>query len=330
MRISSSIFSGRAMAPPQRRVQVSLRTVTPSIPERGLERAQLEEDLRRMRCARLLERPWRLKQEEIFRELLATKRPNIFDGTIRDRPQLWIANLWRDVYHFPEGWAGLANRMDSYIEGRFVHQVDPKDNYPVRDYWNDRQHRVLEFLVPIIHSDKPTQVTITIGNTIFGALDGGKLEDWGVVFRNLAQRLAKRVGKPKPTPICPFLFHLYDSQVLLTKKEDLDYKTTHELARHRITFEPDSRPESEDKGQANIPAASPIQEEPLPTPNRRRKQTFEIATCSVKRRGEPAPTEGSTTGRVSSIGASSTGATPTGTVGGAARGGLGVGLETLR
>ena len=70
--------------PQQRVVQVSLRNVTPSIPEGGPERAQLEEDLRKMRCAGLLERPWGLKHEAIVRELIATKRPNVFDKTIRD------------------------------------------------------------------------------------------------------------------------------------------------------------------------------------------------------------------------------------------------------
>ena len=91
-------------------------------------------------------------------------------------------------------------------------------------------------------------MTITIGNTIFGALDGGRPVDWVVVFRDLAQRLTKEVGNPKPTPICPFLFHLYDSQGLLTKEEDTDYKTAQELVGNRITPDSDSRPRSEDKG----------------------------------------------------------------------------------
>ena len=69
VRVSASIISGRAMAPPQRRMQVSLRIVMPSIPEGGVEHAQLEEDLRGMRYTGLLERPWGLKQEEIVREL---------------------------------------------------------------------------------------------------------------------------------------------------------------------------------------------------------------------------------------------------------------------
>ena len=101
--------------------------------------------------------------------------------------------------------------------------MDPKDGYLVVDCGNNRQHRLLEFLVPIVHWNKPTRVTITIGNTIFGALDGGREVDWEVVFRDLAQRLAKEVGKPKPTPICPFPFHLYEGQGLLTEDKELDY-----------------------------------------------------------------------------------------------------------
>ena len=100
-------------------------------------------------------------------------------------------------------------------------------------------------------------MTITIGNTIFGALDGGRPVDWGIVFRNLAQRLAKGIGKPKPIPICTFLFHLYNSQGM-TEDEDTDYMTAPELAGYRITPDPDSRLESEDKGHANSLVASPV------------------------------------------------------------------------
>ena len=103
-------------------------------------------------------------------------------------------------------------------------------------------------------------MSITLGNTIFGALDGGREVDWRLVFRDLAQRLAKGVGKLKPTPICPFLFHLYDSQGLLTEDEELDYLTAKEMAGYRITPDSDSRPRSDNEGQAPIPAASPIQE----------------------------------------------------------------------
>ena len=78
----------REMAPQQQAVQVSLKVVTPSIQEGGPELAQLKEDLRRMRCIELLERQWGLKHKAIVRELIATERPNVFDGAIWDRPQM--------------------------------------------------------------------------------------------------------------------------------------------------------------------------------------------------------------------------------------------------
>ena len=113
-------------------------------------------------------------------------------------------------------------------------------------------------------------MTITIGNTLFGALDGGREVNWGVVFRDLAQRLAKGVGKSKPTPICPFLFHLYNGQGLLTSDEELDY---------RITPDPDSQLGTDEDEADPIPAPSP-RSEPSRTPNWRRKSTYRVLAGS--------------------------------------------------
>ena len=162
------------MAPPQTRA-ISLRNVTPIILENPIHLEELKQDLARMRCEGLLDRPWALKREQLVQKMLKPKRPNIFDGTIQDRPQLWTADLWRDTYRFPKGGSGLSNRMEGHHEGRFMHQVDPKDGYSVSDCRVNRNRRLLEFLIPIVHPDKLTRVTITIGNTIFGALDGSRL-----------------------------------------------------------------------------------------------------------------------------------------------------------
>ena len=272
----------------------TLWNVTQSIPENPIHLEKLKHDLATMRCEGLLERPWALKREQLVREMVQLERPNIFDGTIRDRPQLWTADLWRDTYSFPRGGSGLSNRMEGHHEGRFMHQVDPKDGYSVGNCRNDRLRRLLEFLVPIVHPDKPTRVTITIGNTIFGALDGRSEVDWGVVFRDMAQCLAKGVGKPKPTPICPFLFHLYEDHGLLTADEELDFWTAKEMAGYRITPDPDSRPRTDEDEPAPTPAPSP-RPGPLQTPNRRRKSTYKApsGSPSVRSRGpsSPAPSE---------------------------------------
>ena len=150
--------------------------------------------------------------------------------------------MWRAIYWFPNGGAGLANQMDTYVDGKFAHLVDPKNGYPIRDCKDARHRRLLEFIVPVIHPDKPTRVTITIGNTIFGALDGCRPVDWGQVFRNLVKRLVTRAKKAKPTPIFSFLFHWYHNQGLLIGEEETNYRAAQKLTNYRIT--PDPEPES--------------------------------------------------------------------------------------
>ena len=94
------------------------------------------------------------------------ERSNIFDTTIRDRLKEWTAGVWREVYNFLAGEGGIANRTDKYVEGKFLHEVDPKDGYSVRECRDARERRPLEFVVSIVHPDKPTRVTRTLGNTI--------------------------------------------------------------------------------------------------------------------------------------------------------------------
>ena len=111
--------------------------------------------------------------------------------------------------------------------------------------------RLLEFIVPIIHPDKPTRVTITIWNIIFSALDGRRPVDWRLVFRDLAQKLVAKAKKAKPTPICLFLYHLYHARNILPEKEDTDYRAAQELIRYRIipNPKPGSHPVSEEEDE---------------------------------------------------------------------------------
>ena len=227
---------------------MSLRNVTPVVSEDEGERAMLKNNLYDIGCAGLLEQPWNLKNEEFVQQFVMIREQklehnNIFDSTIRDRPEEWTTGVWRDVYNFLPRRGGLANRTDKYVEGKFLHEVDPKDSFSVRECKDAQERRLLEFLVPIVHPDKPTQVTRTLGNTIFMAMSGERSVDWSIIFMELVNRLVGGAGKAKPTPICPSLYHLYESKGLLTEDEETDYKAVQELNRYRIT--PDRDPESE-------------------------------------------------------------------------------------
>ena len=128
----------------------------------------------------------------------------------------------------------MANQTDQYVEGKFRSEADPKDGFLVRECRDPRERRLLEFLVPIMHPDKSTRVTRTIGNTIFGAICGERPVDWAIIFMELVNRLIGGVDKTKPMPICPFLYHLYESKGLLTEDEETDYTTAQELNRYQI------------------------------------------------------------------------------------------------
>jgi hypothetical protein len=101
---------------------------------------------------------------------------------------------------------------------------NPKDGYAIEDCTDVRHRRVLVFLVPILYPEKPNWVTVTMGNTIFGALNGGQKVNWARIISNLVVQLVARVGKSRASLICPFLYHLYERKELLRVEEEKNWK----------------------------------------------------------------------------------------------------------
>jgi hypothetical protein len=176
-----------------------------------------------MGCSGLLEKPWGFKDEETVRKLLDGVS-NEFDNTIRATPTRWTEEVWREVYNFNTGGGGLARRKDEYVKDCFKELPNPKDGYDIEDCTDPRHRRMLAFLAPIVHPDKPNRITVTLGNTIFGALIGGRKVNWARIITNLIIQLASRVGKSRASPICPFLYHLYERKELLKPEEERTWK----------------------------------------------------------------------------------------------------------
>ena len=245
----------------------------------------LKSDLEDLGCAGLLERPWNLKNEDFIQQFVLIRKGklehNMFDTTIRDRPEEWTVGVWREVYDFGPGGSGLANWTDLYIENKFRNEADPKDGFPVRDCRNLRERKLLEFLVPIVHPYKPIRVIHIIGNTIFGALSGERLVDWGKVFSELVQRLVGGAGKSKPTPICPFLYHLYKCKGLVTEEKETNYTSAKELNRYRILPEWD---QNSDSGVLQITGPEPQR---TPTPINQVKKGNRFKKSHQTQEGSP-------------------------------------------
>ena len=89
----------------------------------------------------------------------------------RDSKQ-WTVDSWTEVYNFRKEGKRMAARTNKLVDGKFSTSINPKDGHAVADCVDPRKRRVLEFVLPILYPEKPSWVTLTVGNTIFGALSG--------------------------------------------------------------------------------------------------------------------------------------------------------------
>ena len=151
-------------------IPIPLKPLVPAIPTDDEELRELREDLRIMGCEGLLAQPWDVQDAEVLREL-KFERGNHWLGTKRRDPVNWNPNIWARVYGFQRGVrAGLAGRKYGMFAGKFRGDVDPKEGLHPSNCRNPRERRVLEFLMPIPYPEKPKRITLTMANTLFGAL----------------------------------------------------------------------------------------------------------------------------------------------------------------
>ena len=138
----------------------------------------------------------------------------------------------------------MAIQVERYAEGKFANLPHSKDGYPLPECTFPRARRMLEFLVPILYPEKPARVTVTNGNTIFGAYTKEKKVDWTLVIKDTVKRLLTGVGKSKPTPICPYLLHLYIAHDVVQAEDKKVYMVEESFMRHEV--DPDGKEESVD------------------------------------------------------------------------------------
>ena len=273
--------TGSGTPPP---ADIKLKKVVPVIPNQDPEKADLMADLTTLGCRGFADKPWSFKELPMVKEL-KVKVSNEFDNTDRGIPHRWTDDMWRAVYGFRATGSGLAGRKDDFIVGKFRGACHPKDGYAVEDCEDDRQRRLLRFLVPIIHPEKPTKVTITLGNTIFGALEGGRKVDWGRIISDLVGSLVGKVGGSRASPLSPYLFHLYHHMQLLTDTEEKEWRLHETLLRYGESGSDEEMEEESDSEPEGGPEGEPDEEEEDPTPPLVKRQKV----TPPNQRGTPPP-----------------------------------------
>lgn len=201
-----------------------------------------------MGCGSLLDFPWGFKDGNLVREVEERRTPPGYDGTLRGNPRKWTLEVWREVYGFPKGGKDMATRREDCTKDWFLSKADAKDGYLVRDCKEPRMRNVMAFLVPIFYPEKPTRVTATLASTIILSFEGRRNPNWTKLMRDVVAKLAVTIGRSKPTPICPYLYHLYQNFALLSEPELIEWDTQKNLqdfASSESEPEPELEPEPE-------------------------------------------------------------------------------------
>ena len=89
-----------------------------------------------------------------MRELVTGEVDQVYASTIRGRPDRWNAELWSRVYGFKQEGEGMATKRENCTRDKFSQRLDPKYGYFVKNCKDERERRMLAFLVPIFSSEK--------------------------------------------------------------------------------------------------------------------------------------------------------------------------------
>jgi hypothetical protein len=139
----------------------------------------------------------------------------------------------------------MATKREDCTRDKFSQRLNPKYGYFVKDCKDERERRMLAFLVPIFSPEKPYNIIFTLVTILLLAYFEKKVMDWGSIIGELVHKLATNTKRGQPSYIGFFLFHLYAHENLLTDEEETQW-TSHQFMRELQTT--DSEPEMGHEG----------------------------------------------------------------------------------
>ena len=175
-------------------------------------------------------------------------------------PGKWMSMEWRKVYGYPKQGEGMASQTDYFIDSKFSTRINPKDGYAVSECKHVRARQVLEFLIPILCPEKPTWVTITVGNTIFGALSEERPVDWALVMMDVVQRVFAEMERSKAMSICPYIFHMYYIHDSLLSGKKKAYRIAEAFLKHNMEPEKEDEPVASEDSEGESLSSGEIRE----------------------------------------------------------------------
>ncbi len=104
------------------------------------------------------------------------------------------------------------SRKDTYFVGKFKAENNAKDGFDLVDCRNPREHMIIEISPPNPLPGETQEMSITMANTIFGALSKARPINWGRLIQKLVEKSIPHIGK-KPSPLSLYILHLYQQNL---------------------------------------------------------------------------------------------------------------------
>ena len=95
----------------------------------------------------------------------------------------------------------MATKREDCTRDKFSQRLDPKYGYFVKNCNDERERRMLAFLVPIFSPEKPYNITLTLATTLLLAYSEKKVVDWGSIIGELVHKLATNTKCGQPSYI---------------------------------------------------------------------------------------------------------------------------------
>ena len=179
----------------------------------------------------------------------------------------------------------MATKREDCTRDKFFQRLDPKYGYFVKNCKDERERRMLVFLVPIFRPKKLYNIILNLATTLLLAYSEKKVVDWESIIGELMHKLASNTKCGQPSYIGPFFFHLYAHENLLTDEEETQW-ISYQFMRELQTT--DSEPEMGHEGSKEEDTVEFNNEERTVT----KKRKLMLGNCATRTRSATKPVGG--------------------------------------
>src|SRR5450759_4723594 len=137
----------------------------------------------------------------MLRELLGKPVPVSLNKTRRGKPAAWNEDNIGQAFGVPSSGLKMLvkgeNKLDAYFAGKF----DVKEGWSSDQCIDEGMRRILYFLLPIIHPEKPKRVTLKLGGMVVAALKEGLEINWASILLCHEEAMGEYQGSQGDLPI---------------------------------------------------------------------------------------------------------------------------------